>query len=160
MKQNPVALSRRNLLRNSTLTAAVVAAPTIIPSSALGLSGFTAPSERLTLGMIGMGSIMRGHFNSMLGRREVQILAVCDVARKMRERAAAKVNKKYAADSPTGSYKGCEAYLEHEKITTRDDIDACFVATPDHWHVAIALDAVRRLTHYAVPFYGHSQSVA
>jgi len=63
-KKNPSALSRRNLLRNSTLAGVAVAAPTIIPSSALGLSGSTAPSNRLTLGMIGCGNIMRRHFKA------------------------------------------------------------------------------------------------
>ncbi len=143
-KKIPAMISRRNLLRNTTVaTAASIATPTLIPSSALGLSGFTAPSERLTLGMIGMGKMMRGHFGSMLARKEVQILAVCDVDRTKREAAKVKVEEKYAEDSSTGTYKGCDTYLEHERITNRDDIDACFVITPDHWHVAIALNAVR-----------------
>ncbi|MEA2069140.1 MAG: Gfo/Idh/MocA family oxidoreductase [Verrucomicrobiota bacterium] len=136
-------ISRRNLLRNTAVGAAAVAAPAIIPSSALGFGGFTAPSERLTLAMIGHGIMMRGHFGRMLNDRAVQILAVCDVDRQKREGAKAKAEAKYAENSPTGSYKGCEAYLEHEKIMARDDIDACFVATPDHWHVPISLDAIR-----------------
>jgi predicted dehydrogenase len=143
MQKTPSAISRRNLLRNSTLTAAAVAAPTIIPSSALGFGGFTAPSERITLAMIGHGKIMGGHFNSMLGHKGVQILAVGDVDRTKRENAKAKVEAKYAEDSPSGSYKGCAAYNEHEKIMARTDIDACFVCTPDHWHVPISLDAIR-----------------
>jgi predicted dehydrogenase len=143
-KINPAAISRRNLLRNSTVTVtAAVAAPYIIPSSALGLAGFVAPSERITLGMIGMGRMMRGHFSSMLGQKDVQLLAVCDVDRKKREEAKANVEEKYANDAATGSYKGCDAYLEHENITSRGDIDVCFVVTPDHWHVPISLDAVR-----------------
>ena len=39
--------------------------------------------------------------------------------------------------------KDCGCYNEHESIMERSDIDACFVATPDHWHVPISLDAVR-----------------
>jgi predicted dehydrogenase len=138
-KKNAI-ISRRNLLQKSSVAATALAAPTIIPSSALGFGGFTAPSERLTLGMIGLGNMMRGHFNGMLSRKEVQILAVCDVDRKKREEAKKRVEAKYSSE---GLYKGCAAYLEHEQITNRDDIDACFVITPDHWHVPIALDAVR-----------------
>jgi predicted dehydrogenase len=93
--------------------------------------------------MIGMGGMMRGHFNSMLSRKDVQILAVCDVDQKKREDARARAEKKYAEEAPSGSYKGCDAYNEHEHIMARADIDACFVITPDHWHVPIALDAVR-----------------
>ena len=142
-KKKTTTLSRKNFLRASTLGAAAVAAPTVIPSSALGFGGFTAPSERITLGMIGFGRQMRGHFGACLGRKDAQILAVCDVYRDRREQAKARVEKTYAKNAVSGSYKGCEAYLEHEKVMARDDIDACFIIVPDHWHVAIALDAVR-----------------
>lgn len=125
-------ISRRAMLLGS----AAVAAPMVIPSSALGFSGFTAPSNRITFGMIGFGMMMRGHFNNMLNRGNVQILAVCDVDTKKREDARDKVNAKYGT-------KGCDSYNEHDKIMERQDIDACFVLTPDHWHVPISLDAVR-----------------
>jgi predicted dehydrogenase len=133
-------ISRRNLLGAS---AAAVTAPMVIPSSALGLAGYTAPSERLTFGMIGMGQMMNAHFHGMLNRKEIQILAVCDVDTGKREKAKKAVESKYASAMGTGSYKGCGCYNEHEKIMERSDIDACFIVTPDHWHVPIALDAVR-----------------
>ncbi len=136
MNTKKTALSRGNFLRASTLGAAAVAAPTVIPSSAMGFAGFTAPSERITFGMVGFGLMMKGHFNNMLGRGNVQILAVCDVDQKKREAARDRVNAKYGD-------KGCACYNEHEKIMERGDIDACFVVTPDHWHVPISLDAVR-----------------
>lgn len=129
-------LSRRNMLRASTMGAAAAAAPMIIPSSALGFAGYTAPSNRITFGMVGFGLMMGGHFRGMLSRGNVQILAVCDVDTKKREKARDQVNAKYGD-------KGCACYNEHEKIMERDDIDACFVITPDHWHVPISLDAVR-----------------
>ena len=144
IKKKGSSISRRSMLRNTAAGAAVaVAAPTVIPSSAMGFSGYTAPSERITFGMIGFGLMMRGHFGSMLGRRNVQILAVCDVDRTKRENARKQVEEKYGQIASSGSYKGCDAYNEHEKIMERSDIDACFVITPDHWHVPISLDAVR-----------------
>jgi predicted dehydrogenase len=129
-------LSRRNMLRASTMGAAAVAAPTVIPSSALGFAGYTAPSNRITFGMVGFGKISNNHFPPMLGRNNIQILAVCDVDTKKREKARDRVNAKYGDT-------GCACYNEHEKIMERKDIDACFVMTPDHWHVPISLDAVR-----------------
>jgi predicted dehydrogenase len=129
-------LSRRNMLRASALGSAAVAAPMVIPSSALGFAGFTAPSNRITFGMVGFGQMMNGHFNNMLNRGNVQILAVCDVDTKKRENARGKVNSKYGN-------KDCGCYNEHEKIMERSDIDACFVVTPDHWHIPISLDAIR-----------------
>jgi predicted dehydrogenase len=143
MKTSMKPISRRDLLRTSGLTAAAVAAPTIIPSSAMGFGDFVAPSERITLGMIGFGNMMNGHYSRLLGDRSVQILAVCDVDRTKRENAKAKAERTYGESQQSGTYKGCEAYNEHEKIMVRSDIDACFVVTPDHWHVPISLDAIR-----------------
>jgi hypothetical protein len=142
-KKNQFALSRRNLLRSTSAVTAAVAAPTIIPSSALGFGGFTAPSERITMALIGHGLIMGGHFSYMLGSNDVQVLAVCDVDRKKREEARDRVENSYASKSSSGSYKGCDCYNEHERVMERSDIDACVIATPDHWHVPISLDAVR-----------------
>ena len=136
-------LSRRNMLRTSTLGAAAIGAPMVIPSSALGFAGHIAPSERVTLGMIGHGLMMNPHMAGVLSHPGVQVLAVCDVDRNKREKAKAQVEEKYAAHAASGSYKGCAAYNEHEKITDRSDIDTVFVVTPDHWHVPISLDAVR-----------------
>ncbi|MDF7801650.1 Gfo/Idh/MocA family oxidoreductase [Pontiellaceae bacterium B1224] len=129
-------LSRRNMLRTAAFGSAAVAAPMVIPSSALGFSGFTAPSNRITFGMIGFGLMMKGHFRTMLNKGDVQILAVCDVDTEKREQARDQVNAKYGTS-------GCDCYNEYEKIMERSDIDACFVITPDHWHVPISLDAVR-----------------
>ncbi len=144
IKKKGSSVSRRSMLRNTAAGAAVaVAAPTVIPSSAMGFAGYTAPSERITLGMIGCGNIMRNHFGAMLNSKSVQILAVCDVDRSKRESAKDKVEGRYANHAVSGSYKGCDSYNEHEKITDRADIDACFVATPDHWHIPICLDAIR-----------------
>jgi predicted dehydrogenase len=136
MSKENTALSRRQLLRASALGASAMAAPMVLPSSALGFAGYTAPSNRITFGMIGFGLMMKGHFSNMLDRKNVQILAVCDVDTTKRETARDRVNAKYGNSD-------CACYNEHEKIMERSDIDACFVVTPDHWHVPISLDAVR-----------------
>lgn len=128
------AWSRKNFLRTA---AAAVAAPTVIPSSALGFSSFTAPSERITIGVVGTGLITSGmHLRPLLSRNDVQLLAVCDVDTHKRNAAKKKIDSTYGS-------KDCDTYNEHEEIVSRNDIDACFVTTPDHWHVPISLDAVR-----------------
>ncbi len=127
-------ISRRTALKRTALaTASVVAAPMIIPSSALGRDGTTAPSERITVGMIGLGLISGGHVGSMASHPGVEVLAVCDVNRSVREKVQARLNQ---------SRPGCDAYNEYERIMERTDIDACFVMTPDHWHVPISLAAI------------------
>jgi predicted dehydrogenase len=134
-------LSRRVfLIKGATSIGAAVAYPTIVPSSVFGAA---APSNRTTLGMIGMGLQMYGHVMSMLGRRDIQILAVCDVDRRKRENARSQVEESYAASMADGTYKGCDAYLEYENICQRRDIDAVFICTPDHWHAPISLAAIK-----------------
>ncbi|MFC5454604.1 Gfo/Idh/MocA family oxidoreductase [Prosthecobacter fluviatilis] len=130
------ASSRRQFVK---VAAASVAAPFILPSHVW--SAETAPSERLTLGFIGMGKMNSGHLGSFLGRKEVQIVAVCDVDTTRRENAKKTVEERYAKDKDAG-FKGCEAYADFRKLLERKDIDAVVIATPDHWHAFIAIAAL------------------
>jgi predicted dehydrogenase len=93
----------------------------------------TPPSERLTLGFIGVGTMGRYHLGDFLGRKEVQVLAVCDVVAERRDDAKKIVETRYGKDKK-GEYKGCDAYADFRKIIDRKDIDAVVIATPDHWH--------------------------
>lgn len=132
----PTASSRRHFVK---VAAASVAAPFILPSRVW--SAETAPSERLTLGFIGVGKMNSGHLNSFLGRKEVQIVAVCDVDTNRRENAKKTVEERYGKDKDAG-FKGCEAYADFRKLLERKDIDAVVIATPDHWHAFIAIAAL------------------
>ncbi len=127
-------MNRRQFLK-STLSAAI-AAPYIIPASALGKDGFTAPSDRITIGCIGVGGMGTANMNSFLGKPEAQILAVCDVDTKHRNRARDTVNERYGN-------KDCATYNDFREVLARNDIDAISLATPDHWHGIIAVAAAR-----------------
>jgi predicted dehydrogenase len=139
MKPHP-AITRREFLQSAALATGALAFPTIIPSTVFGQN---APSHRIAVGLIGMGGMMNGHRSVMLGRSDVQVLAVCDVDRDKREQAKGHVEKTYAAKTPSGTYKGCDAYNEYERIIERNDIDAVLIATPDHWHAPISVAAMR-----------------
>ncbi|HOQ91218.1 MAG TPA: gfo/Idh/MocA family oxidoreductase, partial [Candidatus Hydrogenedentes bacterium] len=71
-------ISRRTLLKAAC---AMAAGPWIIPGRALGLDGAVAPSNRITVGFIGMGRMARGHLDGFLQDPECQVLAICDVER-------------------------------------------------------------------------------
>jgi len=134
-------LNRRSFLyKSAAAVGATLALPTLVPSSVFGAA---APSNRITLGMIGMGLMMNGHLSGMLGCGDVQVLAVCDVDKTRRQDAQQKVNQAYADKTDAGDYKGCDAYLEYEAICARPDIDAVFVVTPDHWHALNSLAAIK-----------------
>ena len=135
----PQAFTRRDLLRK----ASVLAAPMIVPASVLGKDGTTAPSNRITMGLIGHGLIMGGHRGYHLQRKDVQVIGVCDVYSSRRESALNEVEKVYAERDGKGKYKGCEAYHEFEKLVERKDLDAVVVGTPDHWHAPISVAAMR-----------------
>jgi predicted dehydrogenase len=139
MKTKP-SLNRRNFLKSTALAGAALAFPTIIPSSVLGQN---APSNRINMGLIGMGLMMGSHRGHMTGRQDVQVLAVCDVDRNRREKGKADVERAYAQGMAGGTYKGCDAYNEYERIIERKDIDAVIVVTPDHWHAPMSVAAMR-----------------
>jgi predicted dehydrogenase len=130
-----IRLSRRALLKGA---AAAVAAPYIIPASALGQDGRPAPSNRIVMG--GMGS---GDTGSLLGFPELQYVAVCDVERGRREKWKSDIERRYAAMAGAGQYKGCTAYGDFRELVTRPDIDAVNIATPDHWHALVAIWAAK-----------------
>ena len=151
MKKLNSRVSRRSFLRQTaTVLGAAVAAPTIIPASALGRNGLVPPSERLTMGFVGLGGQGSGHLfggawtyvaGGYLGRKEVQVLATCDVRRDHREGPCKRVNDAYAERYGVGNYQACVAYDDFRHILDRDDIDIMFIATPPHWHGTMAIMA-------------------
>jgi len=133
-------ITRRELLKSA---AAVVAVPYFVPASALGRGPRAAPSERITLGFIGVGNMGGGHVEAFVGNCDVEVLAICDVDRIKRDKARDKVVEQYAAQIESGSYTGCDLYNDFEDLLARDDIDAVVIAVPDHWHAIIAIAACR-----------------
>lgn len=126
--------TRRQLLKLTATSA--FAAPVFIPASALGRDGRPAPSERITMGCIGVRGMGNANMQRFLGFSDVQVIAVCDVdAEVLRERVAG-VNQRYGNDD-------CADYRDFRDLMARDDIDAIMIGTPDHWHGLIGLAAVR-----------------
>lgn len=131
-------LSRRGLLKNLS----ALALPTFLPGRAVCGAGRLPPSERITLGFIGVGVMGRGHLTWFLKYPDVQVLAVCDVDSWRRENARQMVHSAYAAEQPDGTYRGCAAYNDLRELLDRPDIDAVVISTGDNWHgVATVLAA-------------------
>ena len=122
-------LSRRDVLKAGCAAAAGFAAPAFFPSTARGNGDTPPPSERVTLGHIGVGG--RGSFliNAAQRAQGIQSLAVADCYEDRRESAAAAIQG--------------TAYADFRRILDRKDIDGVIIATPDHWHVPIAVMAAR-----------------
>ena len=125
------------ITRRSFIKAGIVA-PTILPSAIWAADSNSG--DRLTIGMIGMGIQSRGLMDSFLFRTHVA--AVCDVDTTRRENARKKVDDFYNRYPDKGT-AGCKAYNDYKELLARKDIDAVCIATPDHWHTIITIDALR-----------------
>lgn len=135
--KNRTRTSRRKFLKTAGATgAAAFGVPFIITSSALGNAERPAASDRIVMGGIGIGNMGRGDMGAFLGRGDVQYVAVCDVREEFRNQAK---------DRADGHYKNkdCQAYNDFRELLARSDIDAVHIATPDHWHAIMVIEACR-----------------
>jgi predicted dehydrogenase len=131
-------MSRTNIHRRQFLKRAAGAAvfPYVVSASALGNAGNVTPSEKITVGCIGVGPQGNGVMRNFLRQKDARVVAVCDVKSNVLKATQDRVNKHYQGT-------GCSTYKDFRKLLARDDIDVALIATPDHWHVLVALAAVK-----------------
>jgi predicted dehydrogenase len=106
---------RRDFLKKASIAAAAF---TIVPRHVLGGKGFTAPSDQLTKGIIGVGGMGVNHIEY----EGTRLLAVCDVDKVHLDKAIAMAG---------GNIAG---YHDFRELIARTDIDIVHIATPPHWH--------------------------
>jgi predicted dehydrogenase len=140
-KKSPAAvLTRRTVLKQGLAGIfAYAIAPSFVPASLFGAS---APSNRLNIGFIGNGLQFSGHFSAVMGRDDCRVLALCDVMLAKAVRRRDEAEKTYGESQASGTYRGVKAYQYSEELLARDDIDAVWICTPDHWHAPLAKAAM------------------
>ena len=127
-------MNRRSFLTGTVAAAgASVALPAIVPASVFGAR---APSNRIVMGAIGVGSQGTGDMRGFLSKSEVQMVAVCDVDKGHLDNAKKIVDQKYGNGN-------CGAYKDFRELIGRGDLDAVQLAMPDHWHAIPAIEAAR-----------------
>lgn len=137
MSKKIAPLHRRQFLKRAAAVAgAAVMAPTIIPSSALGLDGAVAPSERVIVGGIGIGNRGTYDLGCFLEQKDVQFAAVCDI------KEARRIAVKKRADEHYGNLN-CTMYRDFRELLDRSDIDAVLIATGPNWHATAAMAAAK-----------------
>jgi len=114
----------------------VIGFPYAIRSSALGKAGSVAASNRITVGCVGVGAQGTGVMRNFLAQKDAQVVAICDLKTPRRTLVRNLVNKHYQNDD-------CKTYTDFRELIARDDIDVVLVATTDHWHVLVSLEAAR-----------------
>jgi predicted dehydrogenase len=128
--------SRRQFLKRAAAAGGAVAAPCLIPATALGAEGRPPASERVVLGYLGTGPRGRLNVREQLSCPEAQVVAVCDVWERVRQEAKNMVDAHYQNTD-------CRAYTDFRDVLARDDVDAVGIASPDHWHVPMAVAAAK-----------------
>ncbi len=136
--------TRRSFLRTAASGAALGFAPRIVPASALGRGLMAAPSERVSVGLIGTGrQLFFKNWPQFAKMPDVQVVAACDVDAWRLGQVQAAIEKHYAAQIAAGTHGGCKAYRDYREVLGRNDIDAVMISTPDHWHVPLAIEAAQ-----------------
>lgn len=132
--------SRREFLQGTLAGAGVLGFPTIVPASALGLQGTTAPSGRVNMGAIGVGRMGTGDLRNFLQYDDVRVIAICDVQEPARQSTKALIDAKYGD-------KNCQLHTDFRELLARKDIDAVLIATGERWHSIIDIEAARQGKH-------------
>jgi predicted dehydrogenase len=141
--QKEQSITRRHFVEK---TAAAVAAFTIVPRFVLGGkrpdgSTYLAPSDIISLGFIGTGKQGRGLANSFLGTGEVRIVAISEVYKAKAQLMLDRIKSLQPKNTEQGSSANIPVYNDFRELLARKDIDAVVIASPDHWHAAMAVRA-------------------
>ena len=144
-KQHRKGLSRREFIKGAGATAAGVVAGSLIgraANAAPASSDAIGANDRINIGIIGVGGMGGNHLrvlNGMAEEQNIKIVAVCDVWEKRREIAREALHLPHSW-----------SYADYRKLLERSDIDEVVIATPDHWHGPISVDAMEAGKHVYV----------
>ena len=131
--QSSSSQSRRHFLKAGAAAATSLGFPTIVPSSVFGQN---APSNRITMAVIGWGMMGPSNAKSFLNETDCQIVAACDLDKNNLASALTTVNEAY-------KNQDCKGYHDYREVMARKDIDTVMLAVPDHWHALTAIEAAK-----------------
>ena len=144
---NKIKISRRNFIAG----AATASAFTIVPRQVLGGNKNIPPSEKVNVAIIGTGGQGIVNMKQLFNEPDVHIAALSDI------NLSSDYSMFYYGDSAglkpalnlvKRKYgQACPAYHDYNKMLDKEDIDAVLVATPDHSHVVVCLDAIAKGKH-------------
>ena len=124
-------LSRRGFLKTIAKGAAGGVAGGLLLSAGRADGAWVGANDRIRLGIIGCGNMGRAHMYSLAYRDDCELVAICDVFKPRYEEVAPNI------ETITG--KKPATYQDYRYVLDRNDVDAIFVVTPDHWHPLITI---------------------
>ena len=136
-------ISRRDFVSKASLA---LGGFLIVPRHVLGGkkadgSRYLAPSDIISLGFIGTGKQGRGLTSSFLNTNEVRIAALSEVYQAKAQLTLDRIKTHYEKNTQLGALSDIPVYQDFRELLNRKDIDAVVIATPDHWHAAMAVRA-------------------
>lgn len=126
---------KKHINRRAFLQTSSMAAATTLLGTSFAHGARVGHNEKVRIGIIGCGGMGRAHAYSLAYNKGCTISAICDVYIKKYEEVADNIK------TITGTRP--DTYQDFRYMLDRDDIDAIFVVTPDHWHPLITIMACR-----------------
>ena len=140
-------LSRRGFLRRSLASLTAAGLPAWYARDLLAADAARKPAgagDRILMGAIGIGSRnSRGRdiYSQARGHKNVQYVAACDVHAGHLSRAVGMMREYNSRERGSSEVKG---YKDFRQLLDDKDIQAVTIATPDHWHALVAIEALRK----------------
>ncbi len=144
--------NRRDFLKTTSSLGLIASMPTIVPNYVL--SAEEAPSEKLVVGMIGLGWRGMQLMPSAMRNKNIKIAAICDLDLPFLMNGLKVLDDLYVVDRewiegrgsgmkrPSLPKQAVDPYLDYRHLIERKDLDAVIIAVPDHWHAKAYIDAL------------------
>ncbi|MBX3746333.1 MAG: Gfo/Idh/MocA family oxidoreductase [Verrucomicrobiae bacterium] len=126
-------ISRRRFL---AAAGAGIALPTFVPATVFGAAGRPAPSNRITMGVVGWGMQGPGNTGNFMRQPDCQVVASANIDRNHLQASLRSINRHY-------DNRDCRAYEDYREMLARKDIDTVMLAVPDQWHGVMSVEAAR-----------------
>ncbi len=142
-KEKSTPVTRRDFIGT---TAKVLAGFIIIPRYVMGGKSpaglfYTAPSDMISLGLIGSGKQGRILTNAFLKTEQTRFVAISEVYTAKAQLTIDSLKTFYQKNTQSGSYSEIPVYNDFRELLALKNVDAVVIATPDHWHAAMAVRA-------------------
>jgi len=149
MKNSDNKTSRRTFIATTGVVSAGIALGAN-PVSASAYNRTAGANEKIRVGFIGVGNRGSQLLQIFMAQPDCEIAALCDIYEPYTTRDRSQVEPRYIKDMPGQIPKMGEnfpnkvaRYSDYRKVLEDKSIDAVCIATPDHWHAIMTIDAIK-----------------